>query len=206
MLFPGCLKHLLSFSCAAGCCRSGKGYGTCSSEGQMWWNGEAASRSASIDIAPVLLHHFSRIHVERLSLFLLTCSMGTLRLLPWQQHLLLHQQSARYDTSLLCRICTFMCRSNLLWKQQFLVRLRSVRRSGNHTKPPKISLFLHNLRARSLHLLQLRPWQQPQSRPLAVMRYIITCIEKAYCLLLQWNIMVALLLQRCVLMCLCNSL
>ena len=56
---------MLSFSCSAGCCRSGKGYGTCSSEGQMWWNGEALG-SASINLASVVLHHSSRVHGKRL--------------------------------------------------------------------------------------------------------------------------------------------
>ena len=140
--------------------------------------GPVRRRQAQLaSILPLVYAPFQQNSRKRLSLFLLTCSMVTLRLLPWQQHLLLHQPSARYDTIFLCK-SLHVIRSEQL---QFLVRLQSVCQSGNCTKPPKISVFLHNLRARSLHLPRPRPWQQLQSRPLAVMRYIITCIEKAYC-------------------------
>ena len=64
------------------------------------------------------------------------------------------------------------------------------------------SLYLHNLRARSLHLPRPRPWQQPQSRPLAVMRYVISHIENVY----GHNGMLCLtFIESDALMCLCIS-
>ena len=76
--------------------------------------GPVRRRQAQLaSILPLVYAPFQQNSRERLSLFLLTCSMGTLRLLQWQQHLLLHQQSARYDTSLYVKFRTFMCSSNL---------------------------------------------------------------------------------------------
>ena len=80
--------------------------------------GPVRRRQAQLaSILPLVYAPFQQNSRERLSLFLLTCSMVTLRLLLWQQHLLLHQPSARYNTIFLCKFRMFLCSSSSPWIQ-----------------------------------------------------------------------------------------
>ena len=88
--------------------------------------------------------------MSHIGIFLIKLIRILLKILPSQQ----------------IRIKLLICSSKLPWipVAANLVKLQSVRRSGNRTEPPKISLLLHILRARSLHLSQPRPWAETTAK------------------------------------------